>query len=351
MKRSPTEKIFIGLFILSVFGFYLLYKYPLWFVDDLTVLILFGKNISFWYTLAYTAVVDVLAVRVLTQKKNIYSMNRRHPGKLSSYQAWKFSSILLAQTLVCFLVPFVILPIISGSDFWHDTPRLAVKTAHVYVYPAFTVPGIAAYIFIVIPAVVWFFGKRYCTWFCSCGNLAEVVGTTTWGKKWVQNGTPRGLTAKLLESLSTLVLGFAVIFGFILFLDGIHIITASGLVSRIQSTQDLLIDYLFASVIGLGFYPFLGTRVWCRYGCPLAKGMQLFGKLSHSRFKVSTDENCKGYGLCTRACPMGIDVAAYAHKGRKPMHGSFGMEEPCIGCGGCISVCPVDALKFGENSH
>ncbi|MFQ6610665.1 MAG: 4Fe-4S binding protein [Fidelibacterota bacterium] len=348
MKRTRLEKIFVGLFIPSMVSFYLLYKYPLWFVDDLATLMPLGKNLSFWYALVYTMTVDYFAVKILIQKINVYSVNRKKPGVLNSYQTWKFSSIVFVQTFVYFLIPFVISPILSGADFWNDAPKLAAKSAHVYVYPAFTSWGIAAYVFIVIPIVVWFFGKRYCTWFCSCGNLAEVIGTTPWGKKWVQNGTPRGLKAKIFEHLSTIILFFSVLFGLILFLDGIKIITSPGLVEGIQNTQDLLIDFLFGSAIGIGAYPFLGTRVWCRYGCPLAKGMQLFGKITRSRFKVSADENCKGYGLCTRACPMGIDVAGYAHKDRKPILGSFGLEEPCIGCGGCISICPVDALKFGD---
>jgi len=26
----------------------------------------------------------------------------------------------------------------------------------------------------------------------------------------------------------------------------------------------------FSGVLGVGFYPFLGSRVWCRFGCPMA---------------------------------------------------------------------------------
>jgi len=44
---------------------------------------------------------------------------------------------------------------------------------------------------------------------------------------------------------------------------------------------------------------------------------------------------------------MGIDVASYAHLDKKPTMGSFGLTEtPCIGCGGCIDICPVKALSF-----
>ena len=79
----------------------------------------------------------------------------------------------------------------------------------------------------------------------------------------------------------------------------------------------------------------------------MAQGMKLFGRFVGSRFAVRPNEKCRGLELCTQACPMGIDVASYAHRDKKPIQISFGLEETsCIGCGGCIEVCPVDALSF-----
>lgn len=44
---------------------------------------------------------------------------------------------------------------------------------------------------------------------------------------------------------------------------------------------------------------------------------------------------------------MGIDVGSYAHKDDTPIEGSVGLNKsPCIGCGGCIDVCPVKAISF-----
>lgn len=132
-----------------------------------------------------------------------------------------------------------------------------------------------------------------------------------------------------------------------LFLDGLRLFSAPSLLSAMRSTQDLLIDFAFGSVVGVGAYPVLGTRIWCRYGCPLAKGMQLVGWLSRSRYAVVPNDKCRGLGLCTQACPMGIDVASFAHRDKKPIGIAFGLDTtPCIGCGGCIDVCPVEALSF-----
>jgi len=75
--------------------------------------------------------------------------------------------------------------------------------------------------------------------------------------------------------------------------------------------------------------------------------MKLFGKFSRSRFAVVPNDKCRGLGLCTQACPMGIDVASYAHQEKQPIEVAFGLDDtPCIGCGGCIDVCPVNALAF-----
>lgn len=130
-------------------------------------------------------------------------------------------------------------------------------------------------------------------------------------------------------------------------LEASRLVAAPTAVARLQATQDVVIDLLFGSIIGIAAYPFYGSRVWCRYGCPLAKLMELVGRHGTSRFAVLANDRCRGLGLCTQACPMGIDVASYAHQNREPTLGSFSLQEtPCIGCGGCIEICPVSALSF-----
>jgi ferredoxin-type protein NapH len=34
-------------------------------------------------------------------------------------------------------------------------------------------------------------------------------------------------------------------------------------------TYGFLIGSIFSGVIGTGFYPILGNRSWCRFGCPM----------------------------------------------------------------------------------
>lgn len=350
-RRSPVEWLFLIVFFPAVVAIYAICKYPMWLLPDGADLRAFhwlGKSPSFWYASAYTAVVSVTCLWVLMANQNRYQRSSKKEP-LSRYQRAKFTSILLSQTLAFYVVPFILPGLNQPGGFWSDPPKLANKAAHVYVFPAFQSWGLAAYVFVVIPVAVWFFGKRYCSWFCSCGNLAEAVGVLPWGAKWVRLHTPRGTTARKLEVVELYVLVFALFFGVMLLLDGLHLFAAPTLLQALRATQDLLIDFFFGSVVGVGAYPLLGTRIWCRYGCPLAKGMQLVGRWTHSRFAVVPNQKCRGLGLCSLACPMGIDVASYAHRDKQPIEVSFGLETTCcVGCGGCIEVCPVDALSFAS---
>lgn len=346
--RSTSEKIFIALFLPAVVGFYLIYKYPTWFVDEALVpdyFYWFGKSTGFWYATLYTAIVCGIAGWVVWRGKSPYNKTAEKP--LSDYQQKKFLSIFFAQLIVFYLIPFYLPALLGSKPFWGDANLPPNKDAYVYVYNGFTSWSGFVYIFLVVPVSVWFFGKRYCTFFCACGNLAEAIGVTKWGNRWVTDHTPRGPTSQKMEVLQYVFLGFAVLFGLALFLHGWKIISAPSLLQSMRAFQDLAVDLIFGALIGVGAYPFLGTRIWCRYGCPLAGGMRLWGKFAKSRFQVTANSACQGLGLCSKQCPMGIDVASYAHAKGVPKRGSFGLNDtPCIGCGGCVDICPVKALSF-----
>ncbi|MFT5128112.1 MAG: ferredoxin [Rhodothermales bacterium] len=241
-------------------------------------------------------------------------------------------------------------PVEAGSQVIITAFHQVHKMAHVYVSPQFFSGFAFLYMFVIIPVFVWFFGKRYCSWVCACGNLAEAIGTTKWGAKWVKEGTPRGKKSVSLEWIQVIMLVFSVVVGLSAILNVYHIISP-GAYHRLWYLQDFITDFTFGSVIGVGLYPFFGTRIWCRYGCPMARWMKLFGRWGRSTFAVVPDDNCIAIGACTDACPMGIPVADFAHKDKKPIEMSFGLEStPCIGCGGCVDSCPTNALSFQKIS-
>ena len=108
----------------------------------------------------------------------------------------------------------------------------------------------------------------------------------------------------------------------------------------IKTAYGFFIGAAFSGVIGVGFYPVLGNRVWCRFGCPMAGYMGLFQRFK-SRFRITTNgAQCISCGNCSTYCEQGIDVRAYAQKGENIVRSS------CVGCGVCSSVCPRGVLKL-----
>ena len=66
---------------------------------------------------------------------------------------------------------------------------------------------------------------------------------------------------------------------------------------------------MFSGVVGVGLYPLMGTRVWCRFGCPMAAMLGLVQKFGRFRITVKKDM-CISCGNCSTYCEMGIDVRA-----------------------------------------
>ncbi len=75
---------------------------------------------------------------------------------------------------------------------------------------------------------------------------------------------------------------------------------------------------------------FFVSRPWCRYACPLGAISGLFGWFSPVRIRRE-ESTCKSCGLCSRKCPVGLDVAT-----------ATSVSHPdCMGCLECVESCPV----------
>ena len=108
----------------------------------------------------------------------------------------------------------------------------------------------------------------------------------------------------------------------------------------VRSVYGAWIGAGFAGVVGTGFYPLMGNRVWCRFGCPLAAYLGLVQRFK-SRFRITTNGGqCISCGNCSTYCEMGIDVRWYAQRGQNIIRSS------CVGCGVCSSVCPRGVLNL-----
>ncbi len=187
----------------------------------------------------------------------------------------------------------------------------------------------------ILFALVYFFGKgAYCGWICSCGGMAESLGDE------YRQLSPHGPKAKSLENIGQFVLLFAFI------ATGLAFAARQGgapslFTDSLWGAYKMSIDVFFAGVLGLGVYFFLGGRVWCRFGCPLAALMHIYTRFSPYRI-FAEKKKCISCNICTKVCHMGIDVMGYAAKGI-PMN-----DVECVRCSACVSSCPTEVLAFGS---
>lgn len=257
--------------------------------------------------------------------------------------------------------------------------------------------GVAS-IFIITPILTYKYGKRwYCSWVCGCGGLAETAGdpfrhlsdkrVIAWKvERWVvhsvlvfvvlmttavvysylgDDASKYWLTKNVFLISVTIFLtlifvgvwifkrkelkkdariGAIAYFSIIISLIALHFSTGKTLflfeAETLRQSYGFLIGAMFSGVIGVGFYPIFGSRVWCRFGCPMAAILGFQQRL-FSKFRITTNGGqCISCGNCSTYCEMGIDVRAYAQKGENIIRSS------CVGCGICSAVCPRGVLKL-----
>ncbi|MCM4161456.1 4Fe-4S binding protein [Antarcticibacterium flavum] len=259
-------------------------------------------------------------------------------------------------------------------------------------------------IFVITPILTYKYGKRwYCSWVCGCGGLAETAGDPyrhlsdkskfAWNvERWVIHSvlvfvvvmTIAVIYSYLMEnpgggwftkdiflwsSAGFLTLIFALImifkreqlakdakmgaigyFAIIMSIIAINYFSGNYRIfffdgHQLRAWYGFLIGAAFSGVIGVGFYPIFGNRVWCRFGCPMAAVLGMQQRL-FSKFRITTNGGqCISCGNCSTYCEMGIDVRAYAQKGENIVRSS------CVGCGICAAVCPRGVLKLENGSR
>lgn len=257
-----------------------------------------------------------------------------------------------------------------------------------------------AMIFVISPTLTYFYGKRwYCSWVCGCGGLAETAGDPfrhlsdkslkAWKiERWLIHSVLVFITLttaatiysyytagnnvlitkpiaiglivlvallvigvvqmnrkEINQSKANLVMIITGIVGVIAILTVVAYFTGNFVIdgAGLRKSYGFFIGSAFSGVIGVGFYPLMGSRVWCRFGCPMAALLGLQQKF-FSRFRITTNGGqCISCGNCSTYCEMGIDVRAYAQKGQDIVRSS------CVGCGVCSAVCPRGVLRL-ENA-
>ena len=285
-------------------------------------------------------------------------------------------------------------------DAWHINTLTSAGGLGIFML----VWGITLFIVGVPVFVYFFGKRWYCSWVCGCGGLAETAGdpfrqlsdksTEAWQierylvhgvlvfaiimtglvlynffggdfyfsfNKWTFLGAVAlvGTALYLLhrkyypamsgKKVRNVVIGIAGFFAIGIILsevsvfakympvDGDNFGFSSG---NIRTVYGFMIGSIFSGVVGTGFYPLMGNRVWCRFGCPLAAYLGLVQRFK-SKFRITTNGGqCISCGNCSTYCEMGIDVRWYAQRGQNIIRSS------CVGCGVCSAVCPRGVLNL-----
>ncbi len=289
----------------------------------------------FVYGFLYCTIMLVMATRMYIK----YRYNK--------YQLIRTTSVLFFQIVFAFLIPEIMTSLnMPGYDFKNAFPldydfffdwNLDTLNSSGAIGLFILVWGIVLTL-VIVPVMVYFFGKRwYCSWVCGCGGLAETLGDP-----YRQHSNKTLKAWKLERWLVHGVLVFSLVMTFVTlycYFTGAQ--SFLGINSQwIKDSYSFLIGAWFAGVIGTGFYPIFGNRVWCRFGCPLAAYLGLVQRFK-SRFRITTNGGqCISCGNCSTYCEQGIDVRAYAQKGENIVRSS------CVGCGICSAVCPRGVLKL-----
>jgi len=312
-----------------------------------------GKPWSFWYTVLYTGVMTVFGVQ---------AMKRWGIDYKDRFQIWRYISLISFQWIFFFLIPEYLVQIAVRNQWVGEalasdpqfTNNLWRSYGLIYAWPLFfyTFIGNPHQVWIywglilsfgIIPIFVLLYGKRYCTWICGCGGLAETLGD-----RW-RHLAPKGPTAAKWERMNLAVLAAAVIVTVLLLGADVYKVLSKPAQTGLEYYH-LFADVWLVGILPVGLYPFLGGKVWCRYWCPLAKMMEIFSawftRMRWSRFAITANDKCIACGECTRNCQVGIDVMRFAMLQQELNNAN----SSCIGCGICVTVCPMKVLRFEDTS-
>ncbi|MFM9837620.1 MAG: 4Fe-4S binding protein [Cyclobacteriaceae bacterium] len=340
MKNVQWLGILTGSWLIAFYVF--LYFFPEYMtnwiimVDPVSMMLNGGEAGRFFlYGFLYTLCILVMGIRMI--------INYRH----SKYQILRTCSVMFFQTAFAFLIPEIMIrlnqPYFDFKNIWpldysfFFNNRLDTLLANGGLGIFMLVWGIAL-IIIAVPVLVYFFGKRwYCSWVCGCGGLAETLGDpyrqlsnkklSAWKvERWMIHGV---LVFAIVMTAGVLYTYFTNA-SWVLFFDSY----------KLREVYGAFIGAGFAGVVGTGFYPLMGNRTWCRFGCPLAAYLGIIQRFK-SRFRITTNGGqCISCGNCSTYCEMGIDVRWYAQRGQNIVRSS------CVGCGVCSSVCPRGVLNL-----
>ena len=184
-----------------------------------------------------------------------------------------------------------------------------------------------------------FFGRLFCAYLCPAGGLQEVLFLAN-------NKAPKqGWKNAIKYVIWAIWIGFVVfcyinrgeIVGIDFFYMTDHGISVAKIVPNYIIYYGIILLIVVPVLIG-------GKKATCHYLCWMAPFMVIGTKIRHALrlpgLHIAADsEKCSSCASCNKACPMNVDIAAEAKRGKCT-------SAECIQCGECVDACPNKTLKY-----
>ena len=196
-------------------------------------------------------------------------------------------------------------------------------------------------IFIILYNIVIFtgtllFGRRLqCSQVCMFNGFASEIFSSAFPLFGKKNKKAGKMLKKIFTSVRVLLLAVSIVFTAAAALSAAgYQVRGAGIFYTFETVKYLSVELLMA----MFFWIVFTGRGYCHY-CPAGTVLAFISRIGGQRIRTDL-EKCISCGKCSRACPMSIDVKAYAAEKKDLVHFD------CVGCGHCVDSCPTGTLAY-----